>query len=72
MFALDEVSKLAQGTSAAPATIREWINSFTHINRVPFDILALIPTYLPSQMDRLRATFVCRRWRKTFLQYPPL
>ena len=23
-------------------------------------------------MNRLRASFVCRRWRRTFLQYPPL
>lgn len=46
----------------------EWRNSFALINRVPVDILSLIPTYLPSQGDRFRASFVCRHWRRTFLQ----
>ena len=38
------------------------------VNRLPEDILSLIPTYLPSQKDRFWASFVCRRWRRTFLQ----
>jgi len=32
------------------------------------DVLSLISTYLPSQKQRFRATFVCRHWRRTFLQ----
>jgi hypothetical protein len=32
------------------------------------DILSLIPTHLSSQRDRFRASFVCRHWRRTFLQ----
>ena len=67
-FTLDTVSQLDQDTSTALATIREWRNSFAPINRVPLDILSLIPTYLPYQKDRLLATFVCRHWRRTFLQ----
>ena len=50
------------------ATIREWRNSFVPINRVPLDILSLIPTYLSDQEDRFHASFVCRHWRRTFLQ----
>ena len=49
-------------------TIREWKNSLVPINRVPLDVLSLIPTHLPSQNDLFRATFVCRHWRRTFLQ----
>ena len=50
------------------AAIREWRNSFIDINRIPLDILSLIPTHLSSQRERLRASFVCRHWRRTFLQ----
>ena len=67
-FTLDEVSQLDQDTSTALAIIREWKNSFTHVNRVPLDILSLIPTHLSSHEDRLRATSVCRHWRRTFIQ----
>ncbi|KAF9783717.1 hypothetical protein BJ322DRAFT_1066780 [Thelephora terrestris] len=65
---LEQVSQLENDISATLATIREWRNTFSHINRLPFDILSLIPTHLVSQKDRLRASFVCRHWRRTFLQ----
>jgi len=54
------------------ADIREWRNSFVPINRVPLDILSLISTHLPSQKGRFRVTFVCRHWRRTFLQQAAL
>jgi hypothetical protein len=66
-FTFDQVSQLDQDASVALATVREWRNSFVPINRIPLDILPLIPTHLPSN-DRLRASFVCRRWRRTFVQ----
>ena len=47
------------------------MNSFVPINRVPSDVLSLIPTHLSSQ-DRFRASFVCRHWRRTFLQHAAL
>ncbi|KAF9783718.1 hypothetical protein BJ322DRAFT_1066791 [Thelephora terrestris] len=65
---LDQISQLDNDISAALTTIREWRNTFSHINRLPFDILSLIPIHLPSQKDRFRASFVCRHWRRTFLQ----
>ena len=68
----EHVSRLDLEISATLATIREWRNSFTHINRIPLDILPLIPIHLSSQKDRLRASFVCRHWRKTFLQHAEL
>jgi hypothetical protein len=70
-FTFDGVSQLDQDASVVLATIREWRNSFIPINRVPLDILPLIPTHLSPQ-DRLRASFVCRHWRRTFLQYAEL
>ena len=68
-FALDAVSQLDQDVSAALITIREWRNSLVPINRVPTDVLSLIPTYLSSQQDRFRVSFVCRHWRRTSLQH---
>ncbi|KAF9783847.1 hypothetical protein BJ322DRAFT_1109696 [Thelephora terrestris] len=64
----EEVSQLDQDTSAVLADIREWKNSLVPINRIPSDILSLIPTHLPSQEDRFQASYVCRHWRRTFLQ----
>ena len=69
---LDEVSQLDRDTLTALAAIREWKNSFVPMNRVPLEILSLVPTHLSSQEDRFRATFVCRHWRRTFLQHGAL
>ena len=52
----------------ALATIREWRNSFAPINRIPTDILSLVPTYLPSQKGLFRAASVCRHWRGVLLK----
>ena len=67
-FTFDEVSRFDKDATTALATIREWRNSLIPANRIPLDILSLIPTHLPSQNDRFRASFVCRHWRRTFLQ----
>jgi hypothetical protein len=48
------------------------MNTFAPINRIPLDILSLIPTHLSSQRDHFRATFVCRHWRRIFLQHAAL
>ena len=32
------------------------------------DILSIIPTYLSSHEDRFNTTFVCRHWRRSFLE----
>ena len=67
-FTFEAVSRLDQEVSTTLANIREWRNSFVRINRIPLDVLSLIPAHLASQKDRIRASFVCRHWRRTFLQ----
>jgi hypothetical protein len=67
-FTSDKISQLDHDASTVLAAIREWKNSFIRINRLPLDILSLIPTHLSSQRDRLCASFVCRHWRRTFVQ----
>ena len=71
-FTFSDLSQLDQGLSTALATTREWRNSFIPINRIPLDVFSLIPTHLSSQGDRLRASFVCRHWRRILLQYAVL
>ena len=68
-FTSDVVSQLDLDISTALTTIREWKNSFTYINRIPLDILSIIPTHLTSQKDCFHASFVCRHWRRAFLQH---
>ena len=58
--------------SVASANIREWKNSFAPVNRIPLDILSLIPTHLASQRDRFYAASVCRHWRGALLKYGAL
>ncbi|KAF9783886.1 hypothetical protein BJ322DRAFT_884870 [Thelephora terrestris] len=69
---LEEVSQLDQGASHALATIREWRNSFIPVNRIPIDILSLIPTHLPCQKVHFRVASVCRHWRRVFLKHGAL
>ena len=66
------VSQLDKDTSSALATIREWRNSFVAINRVPLELLSLIPTHFPHGMDLFHASSVCRHWRRTFVQHAAL
>ena len=65
-FTFNEVSEFAQDALAVLATIREWRNALIRVNRIPTDVLSLIPTHL-SHGDRFRTSFVCRHWRRTFL-----
>ena len=71
-FTFDNVSQLDRDVSTALAGIREWRNSFIHINRIPLDVLSLIPTHLRDQTDRFNASYVCRHWRRVFLQHSTL
>src|SRR5258708_5528686 len=71
-FTFDAISQLDWDASTALATIREWRNSFVCVNRIPLDVLSLIPTHLPSQKDRFHVSSVCRHWRRTFLQHGAL
>ena len=65
-------SQLEQDTSTALRTIREWKNSFVPINRVPSEVLSLIPTHFLHVRDLFRATAVCHHWRRTFIQHAAL
>lgn len=71
-FTFDVVSQLEQDISTALAIIREWRNSFVPINRIPMEVLSLIPTHLSHEKDLFHATSVCRHWRRTFVQHAVL
>ena len=71
-FTFVAVSQLEKDTSTALATVREWRNSFIPINRLPVEILVLLPTHLSREKDLLCASSACRHWRRTFIQHPTL
>lgn len=71
-FTFDAVSQLDRDTSTALVTIREWRNSLVPINRIPLEVLSMIPTHLSDENDLLSATSVCRHWRRTFIQQAAL
>ena len=48
------------------------INAHSSINRLPPEVLALIPYSFDSYRVIVRATHVCRHWRNTFIAFPRL
>lgn len=48
------------------------MNTFPKINRLPPELLALIPSFLTSHKDLVLTTHVCRHWRNTITASPSL
>ena len=48
------------------------MNTFPKINRLPPEVLALIPSFLTSYKDLVSTTHVCYHWRNTIIASPPL
>ena len=53
-------------------TIRTSMNTFAGIDRLPPEVLALIPAYLSSSRELISATHVCESWRNVFVASPSL
>ena len=47
-------------------------NNFVPVNRLPPEVLGLIPSSLRSKRDLINATAVCRHWRNILLSSPDL
>ena len=56
----------------ALSTIHFSMNTFPKINRLPPEVLALIPSFLTSYKDLVFTTHVCRHWRNTIIASPSL
>jgi len=48
------------------------MNTFPKINRLPPEVLALIPSFLTDHKDLFFTTHVCRHWRNTIVAFPLL
>jgi len=59
-------------TKHALSTIHVSMNTFPKINRLPPEVLALIPSFLTSFKDLVFTTHVCRHWRNIVIASPPL
>ena len=52
--------------------VRAAKNSFAPINRIPPEILSLLPDYRETDHQLVALTHVCRRWRDIFISCSPL
>lgn len=52
--------------------VRQLKNSFVPINRLPPEVLGLIPTFRKSERDLISASAVCAHWRRTLISTPEL
>ena len=52
--------------------VRTAKNSFVPINRIPPEVLSLIPEHRETDKQLVTLTHVCRRWRDIFISCPPL
>jgi hypothetical protein len=67
-----QVNEIATRTRAIWTSARYLQNSFVSVNRLPPEVLGLIPSSLHSKRDLLNATAVCRYWRNYLLSSPDL
>lgn len=67
-----QVNEVATRTRAIWISARYLKNSFLPVNRLPPEVLGLIPSSLPSKRDLVNATAVCRYWREVLLSSPDL
>ena len=63
---------MAARTQAIWMSMRYLQNSFASVNRLPPEVLGLIPSSFRSKRDLINATAICRHWRNALLSYPDL
>ena len=68
-----QISEIEDLSHRVHAHIRFALNGFVPINqRLPPEVLGIIPSFLIHDRDRILATHVCRHWRTAFLSTPSL
>ncbi|KAF9650820.1 hypothetical protein BDM02DRAFT_3092410, partial [Thelephora ganbajun] len=70
-----QVTALEQDALEVVSLFRSTKNTFAPINRIPPDVLSLIPDYWERQdmgEDLIALTHVCRDWREIFTSRPSL
>ncbi|KAF9793160.1 hypothetical protein BJ322DRAFT_105104 [Thelephora terrestris] len=63
---------MASRTRAIWMSVGYLKNSFAPVNRLPPEVLGLIPSSFHSKRDLINATAVCRHWRNALLSTPDL
>jgi hypothetical protein len=63
---------MAARTQAIWMSVRYLQNSFAPVNRLPPEVICLIPSSFRSKRDLINATAVCRHWRNALLSSPDL
>jgi hypothetical protein len=70
-----QVDALERNAFEVLRLVRYIKNTFAPTNRLPHEVLSIIPDYLPEErLDRttIQLSHVCRRWRDTFISRPSL
>ena len=70
-----QVLKLEDALHSTLLDVRSWANTLSPINRLPPEILSLIPTFLHHKRNRrslIRWSQVCRHWRNVLIATPAL
>ena len=70
-----QVDALAQDAFDVLRLIRSWSNSLAPINRIPPEILSLLPDFWDKDykdQGKIGLTHVCRAWREIFTSRPSL
>ena len=72
VFDLTQIDQVMSRLSSISANVHQFKNALVPINRLPPEVLALVPTFRGSEQDLINATAVCRHWRRTFISTPDL
>ncbi|KAF9780796.1 hypothetical protein BJ322DRAFT_1081770 [Thelephora terrestris] len=67
-----EVDFLEQDVLEVLSLVRSTKNTFAPINRIPPDVLVLIPQHCDTYDDLITLTQVCRGWRENFISHSAL
>ncbi|KAF9785772.1 hypothetical protein BJ322DRAFT_739869 [Thelephora terrestris] len=75
LIRLENVLELEAMVHSVLLDVRSWVNTFSPVNRLPPEVLSLIPTFLHHKRSRrslIKWSQVCRYWRNTFTSNPAL
>ena len=62
-----QVDALEQSALDVLRLVRSIKNTFAFINRVPPEVLSLIPDHFETDQELINLTHVCRGWREIFI-----
>ena len=75
MSIVSQLYVIEQGALEVLRLVRSWKNGMAPINRIPPEILSLVPDFLDMyhrDQATITLTHVCQAWREVFVSRPSL